>query len=81
MLLNSHLDELLYEHEMIVTNLPFAELKKISNINARGRAADQAADFSQQIRSGLPAPADNRQFTGANHHEKILFEIVARCWC
>ena len=54
MLLNGHLDELLYEHEMIVTNLPFAELKKLSNINARARAADKAADFSRQIRSGLP---------------------------
>jgi hypothetical protein len=34
--------------------LPFAELKKISNINARAKAADAAADFSQQIRKGLP---------------------------
>jgi hypothetical protein len=54
MLLNGHLDELLYERGMIVTNLPFAELKKLSNINARAKAADQAADFSQQIRKGLP---------------------------
>ena len=29
MLLNGHLDELLYERGAIVTNLPFAELKKI----------------------------------------------------
>jgi hypothetical protein len=54
MLLNGHLDELLYEHGTIVTNLPFAELKKLSNINARARAADKVADFSRQIRSGLP---------------------------
>ena len=54
MLLNGHLDELLYEHGTIVTNLPFAELKKLSNINARAKAADAAADFSQQIRKGLP---------------------------
>lgn len=54
MLLNGHLDELLYERGLIVTNLPFAELKKGSNINARARAADQAEDFSQQIRKGLP---------------------------
>jgi len=54
MLLNGHLDELLYERGTIVTNLPFAELKKISNINARAKAADQAADFSQWIREGLP---------------------------
>ena len=54
MLLNGHLDELLYERGTIVTNLPFAELKKISNINARAKAAGDAADFSQQIRQGLP---------------------------
>jgi hypothetical protein len=54
MLINGHLDELLYERGTIVTNLPFAELKKLSNINARAKAADQAADFSEQIRKGLP---------------------------
>ncbi len=54
MLINGHLDELLYERGVFVTNLPFAELKKTSNINARAKAADQAADFSQQIRKGLP---------------------------
>jgi len=54
MLINGHLDELLYERGTFVTNLPFAELKKVSNINARAKAADQTADFSQQIRKGLP---------------------------
>ena len=54
MLLNGHLDELLYERGAIATNLPFAELKKLSNINARARAADGAVDFSEQIRRGLP---------------------------
>ena len=54
MLVNGHLDELLYEREIVVTNLPFAELKKASNINSQARAADQAVDFSQQIRKGLP---------------------------
>jgi hypothetical protein len=53
-LLNGHLDELLYEHGAVVTNLPFAELKKLSNINARAKAADQADDFSRQIRLGSP---------------------------
>jgi hypothetical protein len=54
MLLNGHLDELLYERGTFATNLPFADLKKISNINTRAKAADHAADFSQQIRKGLP---------------------------
>jgi Domain of unknown function (DUF4105) len=54
MLVNGHLDELLYERGTIVTNLPFAELKKLSNINTRAKAADQSADFSELIRIGLP---------------------------
>jgi hypothetical protein len=54
LLLNGHLDELLYERGAIVTNLPFAELKKLSNINARAKASGPAADFSEQIRQGLP---------------------------
>ena len=58
MLINGHLDELLYERGTFVTNLPFAELKKISNINAKAKAADQASDFSRQIRQGLPGFGD-----------------------
>jgi hypothetical protein len=54
MLVNGHLDELLYERGTIDTRLPFAELKKLSNINSRARAADKAIDFSRQIRKGLP---------------------------
>lgn len=54
MLLNGHLDELLYERGLLDTNLPFAELKKLSNINAKAQAAGQASDFSRQIRQGLP---------------------------
>jgi hypothetical protein len=54
MLVNGHLDELLYERGMIATNLPFAEVKKLCHINARAKAADKAADFSKLIREGLP---------------------------
>ena len=61
MLVNGHLDELLYEHGTIVTNLPFAELKKLSHINPQAKAADQAADFSQQIREGLPGFGETRK--------------------
>jgi hypothetical protein len=39
---------------VIDNSLPFAELKKISHINPRAKATDKAADFSQQIRKGLP---------------------------
>ncbi len=54
MLANGYGDELLYEHGVINTNLPFAELKTRSHINERARAADQAADFSRLIREDLP---------------------------
>jgi hypothetical protein len=54
MLANGHGDELLYERGMIATNLPLAELKKRAHVNARARAADKAADFSRQIRQGVP---------------------------
>jgi hypothetical protein len=54
MLVNGHLDEMLYERGNIITNLPFAELKRRSNINAKAKAANQAVDFSQVIRQGLP---------------------------
>jgi hypothetical protein len=54
MLLNGHLDELLYERGTIATNLPFAELKKLSLVNARAKAADKDPIFSQRIRQNLP---------------------------
>jgi hypothetical protein len=46
-----------YERGRLDTGLPFAELKRRSHINAAAQAADQAADFSQRIRAGLPKPA------------------------
>jgi len=54
MLVNGHGDELLYERGLIATNLPLAELKELGHINARARAADKTADFSKQIRQGVP---------------------------
>jgi len=53
-LANGHGDELLYERGRIATNLPFAELKQRSHINALARAADADPRFSQRIREGLP---------------------------
>lgn len=54
MLVNGYGDELLYERGTIDRSLPFAELKKISHINGRAKAANDAADFSEKIRAGLP---------------------------
>jgi len=54
-LVNGHIDELGYERGTITNDLPFAELRERSNIDARAKAADQDAAFSERIREGLPA--------------------------
>ena len=53
-LLSGYLPEYLYEQGRLNTSVPFEELQRRGLINARARAADQAADFSQQIRAGVP---------------------------
>jgi hypothetical protein len=55
MLVNGTVDELVYEQGGFASHLPFAELKERSLIDARAQAADQAPDFSEQIRAGLPS--------------------------
>jgi len=55
-LLSGYTPLYLYEHKLIDTSLPFEELKRQSHVNAAAQAADQAADFSQRIRVGLPNP-------------------------
>lgn len=54
MLVNGLGDELLYERGGIDNSLPFSELKRISHVNERAKAANDAADFSEKIREGLP---------------------------
>jgi hypothetical protein len=46
-----------YESGRLDRTLPFEELKRRSLVNAAGKAADQAPDFSRRIRAGLPGPA------------------------
>jgi hypothetical protein len=55
LLVNGTVDELVYERGGFASHLPFAELKERSLIDARAQAADQAPDFSQRIRAGLPS--------------------------
>jgi uncharacterized protein DUF4105 len=50
-----------YEHGRLDTTLPFEELKRRSHINDAAHAADQAADFSQQIRAGVSRPSASRE--------------------
>src|SRR6201993_5442955 len=54
MLVNGTVDELVYERGGFASHLPFADLKERSLIDARAQAADQAPNFSEQIRAGLP---------------------------
>jgi hypothetical protein len=44
-------DELLYERGVLDRSVSFAELKRRAHINNRARAADNAPDFSERIRS------------------------------
>lgn len=60
MLVNGFGDQLLYQRGALNQSLPFAELKQLSHINARARAADAAPDFSARIRVGLPGMAPGR---------------------
>ena len=56
-LANGHLDEMLFTNGRIDTNLPFAELRQLSNITAKAKAAGNSPDFARLIRVGLPTPA------------------------
>lgn len=55
-LLSGYAGEYAYECGMLDTSMPFAELRERSLVNAKAKAADQAADFSLRIREGLPMP-------------------------
>jgi len=54
-LLSGYAPEYLYEEGRVDTGVPFAELERRSHVNARARAAGEAADFSQRIRAPLAA--------------------------
>lgn len=56
-LLSGYVPDYLYELGRLDTSRPFAELEKLSHVNARAHAADKDAAFSQRIREGLPTPA------------------------
>ena len=53
---NAYLPELLYERGSLDASRPFDELRAMSRINDRARAAGAAEDFSARIRDGLPMP-------------------------
>ena len=51
LLLSGYVPEYLYDVQALDTQLPFPELQRLSLVNARARAADQARDFSMRIRA------------------------------
>jgi hypothetical protein len=53
-ILNGRGDEMLYNGGNFEGGLPFPELKESAHINAVARQADDAPDFSRQIRLGRP---------------------------
>jgi len=55
-LLNGLIDSYLYHSGRVDTTLPFEELRRRSLINTAAQAADNAPDFSERIRAGLPNP-------------------------
>jgi hypothetical protein len=53
-LVSGYVPEYLYNIGRLDNSLPFDELQRRAHVNARARAADQAADFSRQIRVESP---------------------------
>jgi len=54
LLVNGHLDEMLWEKGSVNNSIPFAELRAKSRINERAKQAGASPDFSRLIREGLP---------------------------
>lgn len=57
-LVNGHLDELMYERGVLDTRLPFEQLRSLSAISERGVEAGEADDYARRIRVGLPGTRD-----------------------
>jgi hypothetical protein len=55
-LLSGYAPQYVYELGRLDTTLPFAELQRVSHVNARAHAADRDPRFSERIRDGLPRP-------------------------
>ena len=56
-LLSGHAPRYAYDLGGLDTSLPFEELRRMSLVNPKARAAGDAPDFSRRIREGLPLPA------------------------
>jgi Domain of unknown function (DUF4105) len=61
LVVNGFLPGYLYDHRVVVTTIPLNELIERAAISEKARAADQAPDFSQAIRVGVPSPRDEAE--------------------
>lgn len=53
-LASGYVPQYLHEAGRLAPGTSFDELQRMAHINARAQAADQAADFSRRIRTGIP---------------------------
>ncbi len=60
LVVNGFLPGYLYDHRVVVTTMPLAELIERARISGKAKAADQSPDFSQAIRAGVPSPTRMR---------------------
>jgi hypothetical protein len=56
LVVNGFLPGYLYDHRVVVTTMPLAELMERARISEKAKAADQSPDFSRLIRVGVPSP-------------------------
>lgn len=56
LVVNGYLPDYLYENDALTKKASLAELKRLAHIAERAKAADEASDFSQRIRVGVPGP-------------------------
>ncbi|MBX3527032.1 MAG: DUF4105 domain-containing protein [Rhodoblastus sp.] len=56
LVVNGYLPDYLHENDALSKKAPLDELKRLSHIAERAKAANEALDFSQRIRVGVPTP-------------------------
>ena len=56
LVVNGFLPGYLYDHGVVVTTMPLAELMERARISDKAKTADGSPDFSQAIRVGVPSP-------------------------
>ena len=69
---NGYLDQRLYDRSIVDTSLPFEELRSLSRIDDKAKAADRDPAFSQRIREGLPGPRPLTELHEAQHEPSLF---------